>query len=132
VSAPVTELRGLALLDLAIAQIEAHPETWNQQVYRCKTGMCVAGWAAQLAGGQWLNGPESYGKDADNDALIAEPYDRPGDIYLLGGASVVDADSRARLLIGLSSDEADALFEADLTLDDIRRGRDLIAARVAS
>lgn len=44
----------LAAIDAVIAQIEQHPETWNQREWRCDTGMCVAGWLCQLNGDRWL------------------------------------------------------------------------------
>lgn len=123
----VTELRGLALLDAAIAQIQAHPETWNQQVYRYGRAMCVAGWVAHLAGGEWLTGPEG-----DADLLVAEPDDYPKAVYQHGGVAVIEADSRACRLLGITDGQADGLFMGSLRLADIRRTRDEIAAAVSS
>lgn len=122
-------LRGLALLDAAIDQIEKHPETWYQPRYRCKSGMCIAGWAAALSGGQWL-----YPADHDYaDYLPAEPDD-PDEIVetLFDGARVVDAHDRAVRLIGLddgfAGGDADRLFAGGNDLADIKRIRDELAA----
>ncbi|MGL5937068.1 MAG: hypothetical protein ACRCZI_15765 [Cetobacterium sp.] len=35
-----------------LAQIEAHPETWNQKMWHCGTTHCFAGWAQVLSGKQ--------------------------------------------------------------------------------
>ena len=40
------------LLRQVLKQIETHPETWYQAEYRCESGMCFAGWACELTGGQ--------------------------------------------------------------------------------
>jgi hypothetical protein len=39
-----------------LAQIEKHPETWDQGVWRsaCGTSFCFAGWALHLSGIQWV------------------------------------------------------------------------------
>ena len=31
-----------------LAQIEKHPETWNQSVWDCGTAACFAGWTVRL------------------------------------------------------------------------------------
>ena len=47
---PAVPLRGEKLLKAAVNQILAHPETWNQVVWHCDTGHCIAGWCQILAG----------------------------------------------------------------------------------
>lgn len=48
------------LADRAIKAIEANPQAWTQGTWRCKTGMCFAGWVAQMAGAVWVtNSSES-------------------------------------------------------------------------
>lgn len=122
-------LRGLALLDAVIEHIEKHPETWNQEHYRCKTGMCVAGWACEMTGGRWIEGP-----DHDlGDVLVPEPYDSPSSICTYAdGRQGVEAPDRAATLLGGSpwslSDDGGYLFGGDNTLADIRRIRDNLAA----
>lgn len=37
-------------LQKVLAQIEAHPETWDQTKWHCGTKHCIAGWAQILAG----------------------------------------------------------------------------------
>jgi len=48
------------LLVAAMAQIEMHPETWDQEHWRneadCGTTYCLAGWMATLDGQKWVEG----------------------------------------------------------------------------
>lgn len=41
------------LARLALKEIENRPEEWNQENWRCGTGMCFAGFVAELAGARW-------------------------------------------------------------------------------
>lgn len=122
-----TGLRGLALLDAAIAQIEQHPETWRQSALRCETGMCVAGHGADLAGGRWATGRS----DDFAGYLLPEEDDPPGDVwdYPFLDGPLVAAWNRAKRLMGLTDDQADDLFAIGNTLADIRLIRDELAAR---
>lgn len=105
-------------LRLTLAQIEAHPETWEQGEFRCETGLCVAGWGAQLAGGRWLfKDPTSF----HAYMLVAGDGDDPEDCEVLYGQRVISAHYRAMRLFGLTSSQAHVLFEADNTLADVRR-----------
>lgn len=49
----MTELRGKALYDAVIEQIDREPESWHQGYWgkqtACGTSFCVAGWAVVLA-----------------------------------------------------------------------------------
>ncbi|MEV0616088.1 hypothetical protein AB0I81_22435 [Nonomuraea sp. NPDC050404] len=106
----------VALLKQTLAHIEAHPDEWNQADYRCGSGMCVAGWAAQFAGGKW------YADDPDagfGDALIAEP-DEPNS-FRMDDVRLVYADHRAQRVLGLDGEQADRLFEGSNSLPDLRR-----------
>lgn len=100
------------LLRETLAHIEAEPEKWDQSVYRCETGMCFAGWAVTLDGGRWKTRPDEDG----HALLVAEAEDdeisrKMGDIH---------AADRAHRILGLTDGQADALFEGDNTLDDLR------------
>lgn len=82
------------LADRVLAQIKAHPETWNQEDYRCETGMCFAGWACELSGVQWYGGPDEDYSD-----------------YTVGpDGSMVPADVVARRLLGIPLSEGAELF----------------------
>ena len=50
----MTDEERKALAYDTLDHIKAHPETWNQGEWRCRTGMCYAGWLVTLAGGTWL------------------------------------------------------------------------------
>jgi hypothetical protein len=107
----------VALLKQTLAHIEAHPEEWDQTEFRCGSGMCFAGWAAQLAGGRWYadNPDEALG-----DALIAEPDD-PWAFEARAGVRVVYAQLRAERVLGLDRKQANRLFAGSNRLPDLRR-----------
>lgn len=99
------------LLRKVLHQIETEPGTWFQGAYRCGTGMCFAGWAAQLAGGRWASG--------DGEGLIAEEGE---DSYTCAdGTKIVGAHSRGMRVLGLDDDQADELFDGTNDLDAIRQ-----------
>jgi hypothetical protein len=137
-----TGLRGLELLDAAIAQIEAHPETWKQGSYRCGTGMCLAAHIGELAGGWWV-----IPDDADHPRsqwMVAEPGDPPEHVDTESDyGPMIHVSDRAEHLLGfsryISLDDAEAddngetlesddLFDGLNTLEDIRAIRDVIAS----
>lgn len=105
----------VALLRQTLAHIEANPDEWNQRHWRCGTGMCFAGWAATLAGGQWYEDDQSVHRDE----LIAEDGDT-GE-YDHGGVITVHVDDRARRILGLDEGQAERLFDAVNNLHDLRR-----------
>lgn len=107
------------LLRQVLAHIEAHPESWHQDHWRCSTGMCFAGWTAELSGGKWADGPSSF----LSAYLIPEVGDDPDRVQVDGGLGfdVIAADDRARRLLGLDVDDAARLFEGGNRLGDIRR-----------
>ena len=101
------------LLRKTLEHIEAHPEQWNQEFWRCGTGMCFAGTACDLDGGEWM---------ADGSAHLAR---REGEQFQpdewAPGREVIHARFRARTVLGLTRHQAAALFCADNTLPDLRR-----------
>lgn len=111
----------IELLDRTLAQIEAHPEGWEQGTYRCESGMCFAGWAAVLAGGRWVE-PENM----HSSVLVAEEADPDEDRLHTSGS--VHAHDRARRVLGLDDDTADWLFDGHNKLTDLR----LIVAEIKS
>jgi hypothetical protein len=119
--------RGLALLDEAIEQIELQAKAvdkgqWHQANYRCNSGMCVAGWVAQLAGGEWA-APAS--DSMNNDMLKAIPEDNPEEV----DSGMIHAHDRALILLApdLTEDDCDVLFAGYNDLGDIREYRNQIA-----
>lgn len=87
------------LLDKTLAQIEAHPETWKQDDWRCGTSMCFAGWASALAGGTF----------ADDGDCVVLPSGKTQFIW-----------DHAQQVLGLSDIQGDALFYG---------GNDMVALR---
>lgn len=102
-----------SLLLRTLEHIETHPEEWVQSSWRCDTVMCFAGHAATIDGGQWAT------HRVDTSHLIERPGDRSDREY---GApeGMIHAADRARHILGLDCRQADALFDSDNTLDDLR------------
>jgi hypothetical protein len=119
-------LRGVSLLDAAVEQIILHPETWNQDSYRCGGGLCVAGHVDVLAGGDWV---EADPDGAWSAYLVPGEGDHEGDVITLpGGVRAIPAGDRAARLVGITRPTAETLFAGDNSRDDIRAIRDQIAA----
>lgn len=135
------------LLDETMAVIEAEAEKddgrWNQRTWRCATGMCFAGWAAQLSDGDvWVIPADAHPDDlGSNGSWVYKPADVDTDYAsradeVMGGsllarygidpdALVVGAETLARARLGLRGagatyTEHGWLFEADNDLEDLR------------
>lgn len=126
----MTEVKpNVPLLRRTLAHIEANPLTWDQSWWRCETGMCFAGWACELAGGEWLVSAadmiEGAASSADMVYLIAEPGDDE-EVVLphVNGMSVVTVHARALRVLGLDEEQAEHLFS---THNSIVHLRDLVA-----
>lgn len=88
----------LDLLRRTFEHIDAHPEQWHQgcwlhQDEECGTVACVAGWACLLAG-----------DEVASDGLVLTPKGQR-----------IPVDARAANLLGLTYEEAGALFSANNT-----------------
>lgn len=132
------DLRGLDLLDAAIDHIEKHPETWNQRSYRCATGMCLAGWIAVLAGGQWATPPMTLpGHHLEHgECLTAEPDD-PAAVVADWGCETPHIHVAERLIDvsryvdNTGDDHERDLFDGMNDLDEIKAMRDDLRAGAA-
>jgi hypothetical protein len=96
----------IELLEQTLETIKANPKHWDQGVWRCSTGMCFAGWAAQLAGGQWV--------DDSSDSLVPEVGDVTG-----AWTRPVSAEERAMRVLEIEEEDADWLFAGCNTLEMI-------------
>jgi hypothetical protein len=105
------------LLRRTLAHIEANPADWNQATWRCGTGMCFAGWAVTLAGGQWY---EDKPTSLYRDELIAEPDDADDFLNRRIGARTIHVDDRAKRVLGLEEGQAEVLFDGGNDLHDLR------------
>jgi hypothetical protein len=118
-------LRGPDLLDAVIDQIEQYPISWNQSTWRCETGMCVAGWAAELAGGTWLTRADN---EDSAELLAADPDDTPSYVFEhTSGAMCITASNRAARLLGIEDDDRE-LFDGNNSLNTIKDIRDELRA----
>ena len=88
----------------------------------CPTAACVAGWAATLAGAQMVI-PQSDYRYQGNGSIQVQ------DVLVDGEVKSIARFAREQL--GLTSDEADALFAAEWTNEDVLDNLDdiLCAAR---
>jgi len=83
--------------------IEAHPDEWDQDVWFCGTAACFAGRATLLHGDK------------------REPGLDPVDVIPIEDQSQrVYVKTRARRLLGINYIDADYLFDACNTLEDLR------------
>jgi hypothetical protein len=115
----------IALARATLAQIEAHPEQWKQSDWRCDTGMCFAGWAATIAGRQWVD-PDA---ESEDEYLRAAPGDDPDRIRAgENGEPIIHVQSAARTLLGLDYDEARVLFGSTNTLKHLHAYVDRLAS----
>jgi hypothetical protein len=100
----------IELAEQVLEEITKRPEGHDQEYYRrvnCQTTMCIAGWAADLAGGEWVD------ESLTTATLLAEPADPEKDCYVgEDGVRYIGAHQRARRLLGLSEWRADDMFEA--------------------
>lgn len=103
----MSELRGRALALKALEYIEAHPEEWDQETWRCGTQCCIAGHVARIAGCTWAN-PRDDEEDFE-------------DVLTPDGTWRLTAQEAARQLLGLSYVGADYLFSHANGMSDLRR-----------
>jgi hypothetical protein len=113
---------------LAAVEAAALVGTWDQGTWRawspggprCGTVKCFAGWVAEINGGRWLNDPPVG--DQTDDQLIAEESEPGAVLWSVVPADTwtVNARSRARSLLGLSSAAADLLFDGGNSLPTLR------------
>lgn len=132
----------LEALDEALAYIQAHPEQWNQDTWRCSTSMCLAGWVGELGGATWLTDHDGRTPDggevltADGLGLGLTAHDLVKAVGETAVISWLDAEVRdavgvaewARRRLGLREDQAAELFEGSNTLADLKAMRDRLAA----
>lgn len=104
------------LLRRTLAHIEEPSTPWDQEDYRCETGMCFAGWAAQLAGGVWVTGPD----DPWSDTLVADATDDPAFLHDVHGTEGISAARRAARILGLTPEQSYRLFAGGNDLETLR------------
>lgn len=80
----------------------------------CGSSMCLAGWTAEMAGGTWA--PDWQGRAW----LVREAGDVISDAYN-DRSGLVHVFDRARSLLGLTTTQAEQLFDGDNTLAGLRR-----------
>jgi hypothetical protein len=96
----------LELLDDVMQHIDTHPEEWDQANWFCGTTACFAGHACARSGYRPLFHP-----DLDYTGRVNLSGAEDGDWCWVGGV--------AQLVLGLTDEEAQRLFDARNTLDDL-------------
>ena len=108
----------IPLLEATMAYIENNPEEWNQENWRCGSGMCFAGWAATLNGREWA----SKAEHANAANIVVKPdefpyagpeevYDPEADRYEQTGRIVESVSVVAEHDLGLTEEQTDILFD---------------------
>lgn len=109
----------VALVEQVLGQIDAHPETWNQEKFAQKTergtSYCFATWACVLSGDKIF-----WEEDSPTASLVASHIDNE-DFTLI--------EDRAQDLLGLGIIEAARLFDPRNTRDELQELVDQIIAR---
>lgn len=105
------------LLTEAIEYIIDHPTEYFQGAWRCGSTRCVAGWIAQLSGGQWADGDSSWiwPKDAVQDEYNLVDVDKCAIEALGVEYSYCDSDSVSEII-------SDTLFRGSLSWPQVLRG----------
>ncbi|GAA2092512.1 hypothetical protein [Actinomadura alba] len=111
------------LLKATFAHVLKNMTAWNQAHWsnECGTAHCFAGWAIVLHGTPFLPLP----KDRVSQLFVVPPPNEPLDgmvAPLVLGKRVVAAPVYAQHILRLTNRQADDLFFALNTIDDLRRG----------
>ena len=95
--------------------ITANPKTWNQEEWRCDSGMCYAGWAVTLsdAGLRWLNDDTSW-------VILPEGFPEVHYEWKEDGERRAQAVNVAEILLDIDNLSARRLFRSVNTLEDLR------------
>lgn len=109
------------LLQRTLAHIEAHPDQWDQTMWatktECGTAYCFAGWTVAIAR------PDAVPVFEDDCFSTCEVSVDGARVYI---------DELAIKLLGLSAGDADELFHASNTIEELREMvADLTAATPA-
>lgn len=86
--------------------IENNPQTWKQDAWRCKTGMCFAGWTVELAGMKWKS----------ND-----PYDFEFEHVITHNGQEKHVEYAAQEELNINSYVSYDLFQYHNDINDIKR-----------
>jgi hypothetical protein len=116
------------LINKVIEQIDAHPETWCQDLWArktdCGTSYCFAGWACVLAGEEILWNEHKVGEDT-----FAAHVRTQGCASKEFGEYYVTIRERAQQLLGLGVIEADLLFDWANDREEIQEQVNQVLAR---
>lgn len=93
---------------------EAHDQAWWGHETECGTSHCIAGWATVLDGRQDLMDAHLAAEKDRQGRSFGDPCWRPAwDLARHSGEAIA---LHARQALGLTEDEADALFDSEWTV----------------
>lgn len=100
-----------------IDQIIAVPEEWNQEDWRCGSGMCFAGWAIELSGYIWA-WPKTFALGNDMVVISEEEYEE----LSIGHDEVFSVDNYIGMMTagnaGISREEFERRLTTGIKLTD--------------
>lgn len=98
------------------------PDRAKEVKVRCGTAFCVAGWACHAEGDKFVAVGYDYYGDFDIDPV-------PDYAVPKGSNTAYDIGERARMLLGITDEEANELFAGNNSIQDVRRIARKIARR---
>jgi len=108
------------LLRKVMEHIEAHPEQHVQRSWRCGTGMCFAGWAADFSGLEWVYDPDHLDAElvyTDDDAVLTAAL---WEVDEVNGRTAVPVVYAAQRVLGLTARQARWLFASTHSRANLR------------
>lgn len=89
----------------------------------CNTTFCIAGWATTLTGGKWADDEymvfDPNLDDVDDKEVLTVEGKTPSGEWVDTEVEVIPCSNRAQALLGLTTEEADALFNGSNKMEDV-------------
>jgi len=105
-------MANIELARRAIKNIEANPDTWEQDSWHCGTAYCFAGHVALLAGATWADGTP----DCEYVITLGDKY------------AYARVNDYARRVLEITQNQACVLFCGENELDDLKQIIDKLEA----
>lgn len=117
-----------ARLQRMLAAIRRDPKKHNPRIWRCRTAMCAAGHTVTEEGlDNWVlpvPGPKASYKELSHfeafaHALLLLPEEQALEGFELNDSPYMPVEHRARRILGLTQAQANDLFSASNSLEDL-------------
>ncbi|ORL93444.1 hypothetical protein A5N78_04730 [Prescottella equi] len=104
------------LLSQVMKHIEANPDRHDQNLWRSGTSRDFAGWTAELSGATWASA------DTDSEvALVNGRRELRSSLVTTPGGALQHVEDYAASVLGLHEQAAEALFDGNASIDELRR-----------